>query len=91
VTSAAARTQVSGSHAHTFANPVGVIYQIGCFSAAPGAFGVGRPEGDYSWFPGTRWTLACCGGCAVHLGWAYDRGASVLFFGLILDRLAEAD
>lgn len=90
VTSAAARIHVSGAHEHTFANPVGVIYQIGCFSVAPGAFTVGPPEADTSWFPGTRWTLAGCDGCAAHLGWAYDRGASVLFFGLILDRLAEA-
>jgi hypothetical protein len=78
---------VSGSHRHVFANPYGFVFEIGCFSDAPGAAGRGPVATAFSWFAGTAWQAAVCAACGRHLGWRYDRGDSHFFFGLILDRL----
>jgi hypothetical protein len=37
------------------------------------------------------WRLALCGGCRAHLGWNFRGDKDAGFFGLILDRLREAD
>ena len=88
ITSRAERIEQGGTHEHTFANPSGMIFSIGCFRAAPGALR-GRDEtAEFSWFPGYRWSYAVCSICGVHLGWFFldgERG----FYGLILDRLIE--
>lgn len=91
ITSTSARTRVEGKHLHAFANPSGILFEIGCFRAADGVRLYGVPSADWTWFRGTRWTIAVCGGCLVHLGWAYDRGGLPEFFGLILSRLVEGD
>ncbi|MCH9686457.1 MAG: hypothetical protein K0V04_33800 [Deltaproteobacteria bacterium] len=85
ITESDARTEIAGSHAHTFVNPAGLVFEIGCFARAPGCVGVGEPQPFFSWFPGYAWRVAACGGCRAHLGWSYGDGPQ--FHGLILDRL----
>lgn len=89
ITSASARTRVDGRHEHAFVNPHGFAYHIGCFSTAPGCLVAGEPSREFTWFRGHTWQMAICGGCHVHLGWSFSGAAR--FFGLILDRLVEAD
>lgn len=88
VTTSAARTSVSGSHQHTFFNPHGVVFNVGCFSQAPGASARGIPTDEFTWFPGHVWQLAVCARCVSHLGWRFKSQASE-FYGLILDKLVE--
>lgn len=82
------RTEISQRHLHTFVNPHGLTYRIGCFASAPGARAQGEATELWTWFPGYRWQIAICGSCGVHLGWRYGAG-EVVFFGLIVDRLVE--
>jgi hypothetical protein len=91
VTSPTLRIEVQGDHRHTFANPAGIAFHIGCFRAAPGCAPVGPSSSEYTWFPGYRWQIAVCQHCQTHLGWHYegDDGVSS-FYGLILCRLLEA-
>ena len=79
---------VDGSVAHTFTNPAGVTFDIGCFREAPGCSTVGEPTGEFTWFPGFMWSYAVCSRCRAHMGWFYRSGASS-FYGLILDNLRE--
>ncbi len=65
---------MSGAHAHTFVNPAGFGYVIGCWNAAAGCVHLGSTETAFSWFPGWTWQLAACASCRTHLGWVY-RGA----------------
>jgi hypothetical protein len=90
ITSEAARIQVDGRHEHTFANPFGYAYTIGCFSAAVGLAGVGPTSSEFSWFAGRTWQIEQCAGCGEHLGWVF-RGPGSAFHGLILDRLIEVE
>lgn len=83
-----ARTEVGGAHRHTFVNPHGLVFEIGCFRHAPGCAGVGPAEAFFSWFPGYAWRVAVCRACQAHLGWSY--GERPDFHGLVLDRLREA-
>ncbi len=78
---------VSGAHRHTFANPHGIVFEIGCFRNAPGCTRVGEASDDFTWFAGYRWRIAICAGCHRHLGWRFE-GTGDSFHGLILDRLA---
>ena len=80
------RTEMSGAHEHTFVNPAGFAYVIGCFVAAPGCAYTGQPETAFSWFPGWSWQIAICGHCRIHLGWIY-RLSGQQFHGLILAAL----
>lgn len=89
ITTDAARAAVSGAHEHTFANPHGMVYRIGCFATGKGLVPVGVPSVHFTWFPGHTWQAEHCGLCGRHLGWLF-RGADTAFHGLILDRLAEA-
>ena len=77
---------VAGNHRHTFANPHGIVFEIGCFRSAPGCTRVGAATDDFTWFAGYRWRIAICAGCHEHLGWRFE-GDSDSFHGLILDRL----
>ncbi|MGB1277180.1 MAG: cereblon family protein [Nannocystaceae bacterium] len=88
VTSLAARKQVAGSHRHTFVNPQGESFELGCFAEAPGAMGVGPPTEHFTWFPGAPWRGAVCRGCGTQLGWAF--GEPIDFYGLIFTRLTLA-
>ncbi|HLL22348.1 MAG TPA: cereblon family protein [Kofleriaceae bacterium] len=86
ITERAFRIAVSGAHEHTFVNPAGFAYRIGCFAAAPGATSAGPLETAFSWFPGWAWQVVACARCQAHIGWLY-RLADQQFHGLILDRL----
>ncbi len=81
-----ARIEVEVRHAHTYVNPAGDEFTIGCFASASGATGVGEESTFWTWFRGFAWRIAACGGCGAHVGWSFRREASV-FWGLILDRV----
>ncbi len=81
------RVEIADAHQHTFVNPHGLVFEIGCFARAPGCVGVGPAEAFFSWFPGYAWRVVVCRGCGAHLGWSY--GERPGFYGLVLDRLRE--
>lgn len=81
------RTAVQGAHRHTFANPSGIVFTIGCFQAAGGCGAAGSPSEEFTWFKGFSWRVAVCAGCLSHLGWLFSAGAGTSFWGLILDHL----
>ncbi len=81
---------VNGSHLHAFANPQGIIFEIGIFSKAPGCGHIGLPTDKWSWFSGFSWQIVICRSCLTHLGWVYISGDSVAnFYGLIMERLVS--
>ena len=82
--------EVNGRHEHTFVNPAGVSFHIGCFSSARGCRLEGIPTGNFTWFSGYAWAYALCTSCRVHLGWHYSKGTGEEFYGLILARLVWA-
>jgi hypothetical protein len=88
VTSRAERLEIDGQHLHVRLNPAGVLFGFGCFRSAPGVVSVGKATDHFSWFPGYAWQLSLCGGCGVHLGWAFT-AAERSFFGLILEELVD--
>jgi hypothetical protein len=90
VTTRAARIEVAGAHEHTFANPAGFSYRIGCFSEATGCIPVGEPSTYWSWFPPHSWQVEQCATCREHLGWLF-RAEAGGFHGFILDHLVEID
>jgi hypothetical protein len=80
--------EVNGKPRHTFANPAGNTFTIGCFSSAGGCLNLGIPTTEYTWFPGHSWCYAMCSECSSHLGWHYQ-SADGSFYGLILNNLIE--
>lgn len=74
---------INGSHTHTFFNPAGIVFELGCFSDASGSLSVGEATAEFTWFPGHHWRIVLCHRCRFHLGWYYEKGESG-FFGLIL-------
>lgn len=89
ITAESGRISVDGAHCHTFANPHGIVFEIGCFQSAPGCGVAGPPSGEFSWFPPRLWQVAVCGSCLTHMGWRFSSAQGGGFFGLILDRLAK--
>jgi len=83
------RTTVNGRHVHTFVNPGGIEFTIGCFSDAPGCHNIGIPTLRHTWFPEYGWRIALCGDCQIHLGWQFLGENRVPFHGLILDHVVE--
>lgn len=83
------RIQIQGRHTHTFANPHGLVFEIGCFQSAPGCGAIGTASEEFTWFPGHRWRVCICAACLVHLGWVFLPAQGAAFYGLILDRLIE--
>lgn len=77
---------VAGTHRHTFFNPAGIVYELGCFREAAGCVLVGSRSPEFSWFAGCLWQVALCRGCGNHLGWHF-LGDGQSFFGLILAEL----
>jgi hypothetical protein len=75
------------AHEHTVFNPAGRLFTVVCFKEAPGAAAQGFPSDEFTWFPGYRWTISVCRGCAIHIGWRYD--GDDVFFGLIKLRLTN--
>ncbi len=88
ITSRDLRTTRNNSHIHTFANPHGHVFTIGCFAGAPGCGHPGPDVTEFTWFPGFAWRLAVCGKCLAHLGWLFT-GTDSSFYGLVLDALIE--
>jgi hypothetical protein len=86
ITEPACQIQKDGAFCHTFANPSGQVFEIGCFSAAPGCAVVPPSFSEFSWFEGYDWCIGICRDCTAHLGWIYDSGQDQ-FWGLILDKL----
>ena len=82
------RLAVQSSHRHTFANPHGLVFEIGCFKKAPGCAYHGALSAEFTWFAGYQWTIALCAGCLTHLGWLFVSSGS-RFNGLILERLVS--
>jgi hypothetical protein len=72
---------------HTFFNPAGIVYEIGCFRNAPGCMTYGPPSLEFAWFSGYSWQVVCCRSCQEHLGWIFY--ADDEFFGLIINKLRE--
>ena len=91
ITSRGDAVDVDGGHQHTFFNPGGVLFEIGCFAAAPGCGVSGAPTSEFSWFSGFRWRYASCLQCAAHVGWHFASSQGSSFFGLIVNRLVETD
>lgn len=85
------RTVVHGAHQHTFANPSGIVFTIGCFQAADGCGAAGSPSEEFTWFKGYSWRVAVCAGCLAHLGWLFISASGAAFWGLILDHLIFPD
>lgn len=86
------RTEIDGAFDHTFTNPHGFVFHIGCFSHAPGATARGPREREWSWFSSFTWRMADCRNCGGHLGWFFERvGGEEAFFGLIIDRLSGSE
>ena len=90
ITTDAARIVVDGHHEHTFANPYGYAYHIGCFVTAVGLVGVGLPSAEFAWFAGRTWQIETCARCRAHLGWLF-RGTGDSFHALILEGLIEIE
>jgi len=88
ITSTSSRIAVEGAHEHTFTNPGGYRFRIGCFREAPGCEQAGEFIQAYSWFDGYAWRYATCRSCRMHLGWIYRSRDS--FFGLVVDRLLSS-
>ena len=81
------RTEVHGAHQHTFANPSGIVFTIGCFQFADGCGAAGSPSEEFTWFRGFSWRVAVCTACLAHLGWLFSTASGAAFWGLILDHL----
>jgi hypothetical protein len=81
------RQTIDGKRYHVFANPDGMVFEIGCFGLAPGCLAQGVLTAKFSWFPPYAWSYALCRRCQSHLGWYYETVGRIPFFGLILTRL----
>lgn len=90
VTDDGLRIAVGGQHVHNLFNPMGILFEVGCFAKAPGCRFDGVWTKEFTWFPGHAWRYALCGGCGAHLGWEY-RGEGSGFVGLIVTELTGGD
>ena len=81
------RIAIQGAHQHTFANPHGIVFEIGCFGAVRGCGYAGPASDEFTWFTGFSWRVAVCVMCLTHMGWFFESGSGSNFHGLILDRL----
>jgi hypothetical protein len=89
ITSSESRIEVLGQHRYIFRNPSGFVFDIGCFSEAPGCTRKGTLSLEYTWFKGYSWNFALCSSCYMHLGWFYQSASEGRFYGLILENLEE--
>lgn len=82
------RVSLQGAHRHTFANPHGLVFEIGLFQTAPGCTYEGPLTAEFSWFAGFQWKIALCSRCLIHLGWLFVSSTNRVN-GLILSRLVR--
>jgi hypothetical protein len=85
------RISIQGSHQHTFANPHGVVFEIGCFKDVIGCGYAGAATDEFSWFAGYSWRICFCSMCLTHLGWIFSSNAGDIFHALIIDRIIQPD
>ena len=85
------RFSIQGAHRHTFANPHGLVFEIGCFKNTVGCGYAGPASDEFTWFAGYRWRVCFCSSCLTHLGWLFTSTGGDAFHGLILERLLELD
>jgi hypothetical protein len=85
------RITVQGAHHHTFANPHGIVFEIGCFKYAQGCGYAGPPSTEFTWFSGYAWRVSFCTMCLTHLGWVFIAESGDSFHGFILDRLIQPE
>ncbi len=90
ITRPADKIAIQNAHQHAFANPSGLIFEIGCFQAAPGCAHIGESSSEFTWFPGYQWKIAVCGNCLTHLGWRFTAPGTA-FHGLILSALISSE
>ncbi|MCK4764169.1 MAG: hypothetical protein KAW12_18360 [Candidatus Aminicenantes bacterium] len=88
ITSTSNKIEINGKFHHTFTNPQGFIYRIGCFGAAHAILNQGTSTSEFTWFSGFSWCYTLCLKCFAHLGWFYRSGEKN-FYGLILDHIIE--
>ncbi|WP_457551863.1 cereblon family protein [Desulfobacula sp.] len=86
ITDLACQMIVNDSFYHTFANPHGCVFEIGCFSDAKGCIYGSISSNEFSWFLGFSWQIGVCNHCSTHLGWVFS-SESDRFYGLILEKL----
>jgi hypothetical protein len=86
ITDLACQIIVNKSFYHTFANPHGCVFEIGCFSDAIGCMASSIASMEFSWFFGFSWKIGVCNNCSTHLGWIF-LSKSDRFYGLILEKL----
>lgn len=91
ITSSTQRTMIDGAHAHTFANPEGIVFEIVCYRNASGCAYIGPRSPEFTWFAGYVWRIAVCANCLVHLGWRFSAPQGNYFHGLIANRLTGKD
>jgi len=91
ITSASERKVINGAHAHTFANPEGIVFEIACFRDAWGCVYIGPNSPQFTWFAGYVWRIAVCANCHVHLGWRFSAVGGRFFHGLIASRIIARD
>lgn len=87
ITFSSEHRMVNGAHIHTFANPEGIIFEIGCYHDATGCGYIGPASSEFTWFNGYVWRIAVCGACLLHLGWRFSGADGHFFHGLITSRL----
>ena len=83
------RFSVQGAHRHTFANPHGIVFEIGCFRSVIGCGYAGAASDEFTWFAGYSWRVCYCTMCLTHLGWVFSSKSGDIFHGLIVDKLIE--
>ena len=84
------QVEIDNRFSHTFANPHGIVFEIGCFSKADGCVKASDTTDEFSWFNGYVWAIVLCRNCRCQLGWIFipaRSGQGASFFGLILDQL----
>jgi hypothetical protein len=86
ITDEAHAVERGGAHAHTFANPFGIVHRLRCFASATGVVATTAPSSEFTWFPGFTWVILACRGCSGFIGWRYRCGRDT-FYGLLADRL----
>jgi len=91
ITSEDKAIQINYRHCHTYSNPAGTRFRIGCFSTAIGCQFHSHPTEEYTWFKGFSWQVALCANCQTQMGWYYQSAAAMSFYGLILDHLIAGD
>jgi hypothetical protein len=91
ISSTAERRDINGAHAHTFANPEGIVFEIVCYRSAWGCGYVGPASPEFTWFTGYVWRIAVCANCHIHLGWRFSASDGHFFHGLISSRVIVAE